>query len=346
MKRKTFITLIVVALLAVCGTVGLMAQTYTLTITSTYGFKYYGDTGSGVVYTPSYTFTRDAPFNVTLAPINTYFSTFGCGGISSLAGFWTNRYQLQKWTVNGTAVSASTTTVTVNAQQPAATATAGWQVAMTGDGYFNQGNGNVFWFCIPNGQVLTGENVTRYFVVNIPQPATSGYNFAGSIGYDANKLQVVSVTNNSAGYITMVDYATAGTIKFSGTGSGYSSELAITWKALSNGDVNLPITVTQFTDAAGNPATINGYAATGSAGTISIKNDLYYFGDVSGDGGITVIDALMVAQYSAGLRTSGSLELAAGDVNLDGTTNILDALIIARYVSGITTQLPVVPASK
>ncbi len=58
-------------------------------------------------------------------------------------------------------------------------------------------------------------------------------------------------------------------------------------------------------------------------------------GDVSGDGAITVVDALFVAQYTVGLRTQTSQQLAAADVNGDGQVTVVDALFIAQYTVGL-----------
>jgi len=58
-------------------------------------------------------------------------------------------------------------------------------------------------------------------------------------------------------------------------------------------------------------------------------------GDVSVDGQITVVDALFVAQYTVGLRTLTSAQLAAADVNGDGQVTIVDALFIAQYTVGL-----------
>jgi len=58
-------------------------------------------------------------------------------------------------------------------------------------------------------------------------------------------------------------------------------------------------------------------------------------GDASGDGQVTVVDALFVAQYTVGLRTLTSQQLAAADVNGDGQVTVVDALFIAQYTVGL-----------
>ncbi|MBN2441024.1 MAG: hypothetical protein JXJ04_06750 [Spirochaetales bacterium] len=63
-------------------------------------------------------------------------------------------------------------------------------------------------------------------------------------------------------------------------------------------------------------------------------------GDVNSDGAITIIDALLVAQYSVDL-TPSAWNYDAADVNLDGERNIIDALLIAQYYVGLITEFPV-----
>ena len=56
-------------------------------------------------------------------------------------------------------------------------------------------------------------------------------------------------------------------------------------------------------------------------------------GDVNGDGSITIIDALMTAQYYVSLNPAG-FNAAAADVNCDGSITIVDAPVIAQYYVG------------
>jgi len=54
-------------------------------------------------------------------------------------------------------------------------------------------------------------------------------------------------------------------------------------------------------------------------------------GDVNGDGQVTVVDALFIAQYTVGIRTLTFSQLATADVNNDGQVTVADALFIAQY---------------
>lgn len=60
-------------------------------------------------------------------------------------------------------------------------------------------------------------------------------------------------------------------------------------------------------------------------------------GDVNGDNQITTVDALLIAQYTVGMKTLSASQLAAADVNNDGQVTIVDALFIAQYTVGTRT---------
>ncbi len=65
------------------------------------------------------------------------------------------------------------------------------------------------------------------------------------------------------------------------------------------------------------------------------------------DGNVSIVDALVIAQFSANLRTDGGncpladpsaqLHAANADFNLDGSTDIIDALLIAQCVADVAT---------
>jgi cellulose 1,4-beta-cellobiosidase len=61
-------------------------------------------------------------------------------------------------------------------------------------------------------------------------------------------------------------------------------------------------------------------------------------GDVDGSGTITIVDALMVAQYTVGI--SVNINLTQADSNADGNITIVDALIIAQYYVNLITSIP------
>jgi len=62
-------------------------------------------------------------------------------------------------------------------------------------------------------------------------------------------------------------------------------------------------------------------------------------GDVNSKDGITIVDALLIAQFYVGLDPA-DFDEAAADVNADSKINIVDALLIAQYYVGLITELP------
>lgn len=62
-------------------------------------------------------------------------------------------------------------------------------------------------------------------------------------------------------------------------------------------------------------------------------------GDVNRSGTRDIVDALLVAQYSAKLIAQYSFFMNVADVNLDNTVNIVDAVLIAQASVGLITSL-------
>jgi hypothetical protein len=62
-------------------------------------------------------------------------------------------------------------------------------------------------------------------------------------------------------------------------------------------------------------------------------------GDVDSDGSVSIVDALLVAQYYVGLNPV-NFKTANADTNCDQSIDILDALLIARYYVGLITVFP------
>lgn len=90
--------------------------------------------------------------------------------------------------------------------------------------------------------------------------------------------------------------------------------------------------------------TVEGYQSSGNADVTSMFLRVVspdqtptpvIKGDVNGDGGVDIVDALLVAQYYVGLAVT--LDEDAADVTCDGGVDIVDALLIAQYYVGLIT---------
>lgn len=58
------------------------------------------------------------------------------------------------------------------------------------------------------------------------------------------------------------------------------------------------------------------------------------YGDVNGDGDVTIADATLIQKHSVGLTSIADKYLVLGDVNADGVINVLDATMIQKYLVG------------
>jgi len=63
-------------------------------------------------------------------------------------------------------------------------------------------------------------------------------------------------------------------------------------------------------------------------------------GDVNNDNSVTIVDALLVAQFYVGLNPQ-VFDRSLADINSDGAIDIVDALIIAQIYVGLQTPVPV-----
>ena len=57
-------------------------------------------------------------------------------------------------------------------------------------------------------------------------------------------------------------------------------------------------------------------------------------GDANGDGDISVLDAMLIAQYIVGDIGEAGMTVTNADVNHDGDISVLDAMLIAQYIVG------------
>ena len=130
---------------------------------------------------------------------------------------------------------------------------------------------------------------------------------------------------DGSSWIEMAGSASGGGIS---NNSGYSGNPAI---VLDN-NVN-PIVVWYDTTSGDGAAYLRKYESLPAVRVL---------GDVNGDFLATTTDALLVAQYDGGFRTSDDSvfeDLDAGDVNFDGNETTTDALLIAQYDGGFRGEL-------
>ena len=96
----------------------------------------------------------------------------------------------------------------------------------------------------------------------------------------------------------------------------------------------------RVTDDAGNESI--DYSGLYDLEDISRKIDALYngpvFGDVNGDGYVTISDATLIQQASIELVSFTDLQKQVADVNGDGKVNVLDASCVQRYIAGYSKK--------
>jgi len=155
------------------------------------------------------------------------------------------------------------------------------------------------------------------------------------ITYSSSAISVVSVADGGIGISPTANTNTPGTINVAGfdaSGKSGTNLLTITWQAGGSASTsNISITVDTLTDASYNSL---GTVGRGASVTVTASTP----GDTNGDGSVTIVDALMIAQYYVGLPVT-NFNQAAADTNCDGSITIVDALRVAQYYVGLLTSL-------
>ncbi len=85
----------------------------------------------------------------------------------------------------------------------------------------------------------------------------------------------------------------------------------------------------------------NMHYSGGTAYPTNKKSPCSNYGDVDGDGYVTILDSLLIAQYTVGTVILSPEQIKRGDVNADGFLTITDSLYIAQYILGTRITFPV-----
>ncbi len=81
-------------------------------------------------------------------------------------------------------------------------------------------------------------------------------------------------------------------------------------------------------------STVTAVPTAAPTATPVVTNPPANLGDVNGDSSVTIVDALLIAQYYVGLNPSPFVQ-ANADTNRDGSITITDALLIAQCYVGL-----------
>jgi hypothetical protein len=164
-------------------------------------------------------------------------------------------------------------------------------------------------------------------------------NFGAStvtLSYDPGVVQITDVTAGDVGTPTANINNTAGTAiiaAYVSTVTGPDSPITfanLELTAVGSSGESSPLTLEVATLADANGLPVDATAESGVF-TIGLR------GDANGDGSVTIVDAMFVAQYTVGNRDASELNMVNADASLDGMVDVIDAMFIAQYVVGSRT---------
>ena len=69
--------------------------------------------------------------------------------------------------------------------------------------------------------------------------------------------------------------------------------------------------------------------------------EVVLYGDLNGDGEISVDDAVLLAMYCNGQKMLTDEQLACADLNGDGKISLIDAALLIQYCNGLIDSFPV-----
>jgi endoglucanase len=187
--------------------------------------------------------------------------------------------------------------------------------------------------------ITAGAGTAFKINVNVTSSASVVAAYGVTVTWPSALATCSSVAAGTDGYVSASNIGTAGQAVISGfdaTGKGPGSNLnfiVLNMTAASGtGSGAIGLTIQSLVDAS-----TNNLCGTTSGGTLTLGSAVTP-GDVNGDGSVTIVDALLVAQYYVGLNPA-NFNPAAADVNCDGSITIVDALRIAQYYVGLIASL-------
>jgi len=154
-------------------------------------------------------------------------------------------------------------------------------------------------------------------VINITNPADGSVNDTGSVN--------VTVTLDNTGLAKYLNWNGVNNTMTPNTSQPVGTVFSMNMTGLLSGNYSFKVYANDS----------NGVFNVSETRIITVNRTNTTKGDVNGDGQVTVVDALFVAQYTVGLRTLNSQQLAAADVNGGGQVTVVDALFIAQYTVGL-----------
>jgi hypothetical protein len=151
------------------------------------------------------------------------------------------------------------------------------------------------------------------------------------LGYNSSELEVVKCTKG--------DVASSGSLHDTGSSVNYSGMYSskkgtvytVEFKILkSSGTSKLTLTSTENIDGSG-----KFYSCSVSDGKVTVLGSPAVSGDANNDGNMTAVDARVILQHVAGVKTLTASQSTLVDMNGDGNITAIDARIILQKVAGL-----------
>jgi hypothetical protein len=200
-------------------------------------------------------------------------------------------------------------------------------------------------YLLGSGNILLGSTNTYTLIAEVPAGETlKAYNF--TIQYDSSRLSVngtsidftgtglnetfppANINTETPGQIVLNGFDTTGK-----TGPLTLGILRILFTGAALGDSQITITVNEFGESSQNQ-----FPPQSVPLNISVIDML--FGDADGSQGVDIFDALVIAEFDAGVITSAEvIGFAACDVDCSDSVDIFDALKVAEYDAGLIPNL-------
>lgn len=149
--------------------------------------------------------------------------------------------------------------------------------------------------------------------------------------YNSSELEYV---DSSAGDVasTYSLHNTGSSVNYSGTYSSKKGTIfTVQFKILkSSGTSSFKLTSTENIDEDGKK-----YDCTVTQGKVTILDKSAVIGDANEDGNVTAVDARLILQHVAGIKSLTSSQSLLTDMNSDGSITAIDARIILQKVAGL-----------
>ncbi len=201
----------------------------------------------------------------------------------------------------------------------------------------NTNKGTVYKNANWPGEAMTLDPATGYYYYEVPKSSsisadTSGKNEAASdfdLSTSANTRVIIS-ENGGEQYPGRTDPA----ISLNGSSKAFSLSKAGTWEDTTLTPTKTEIEATDVTKGSATEPTTQPAPSTKptTEQPATEPSGKLLYGDVDGDGDITIVDATLIQKHIVQLETLSADKQILADVDNDNTISVVDATLIQKYI--------------